>query len=115
MRIDFEDVAECEEQNSEPYKKSDSDLNDEEESSTEDIREVYQKMYEKWLKVCEVNKPLKNKIIEVGDENEMFKGASTNWRDLLKLKDEKIQELKAKLENTQKNLRILNYGTQNLI
>ena len=44
----------------------------------------------------------------------MFKGASANWRDLLRLKDEKIQELKAELENTQKNLRMLNFGTQNL-
>ena len=58
-------------------------------------------MYEKWHKVCEVNKSLKNKIIELEYENEMFKGASTNWRDLLRLKDEKIQELKAKLENTE--------------
>ena len=59
-------------------------------------------MYEKWLKVCEINKSLKNKIVELGDENEMFKGASANWRDLLKLKDEKIQELKVELENTEK-------------
>ena len=71
-------------------------------------------MYQKWVKVCEINKSLKNKIVELGDENEMFKGASANWRDLLKLKDEKIQELKAELENTQKNLRMLNSGTQNL-
>ena len=59
-------------------------------------------MYEKWVKVCEINKSLKNKIVELGDENEMFKGASANWRDLLKLKDEKIQELKTELENTEK-------------
>ena len=31
----------------------------------------------------------------------MFKGVSANWRDLLRLKDEKIQKLKAKLENTE--------------
>ena len=71
-------------------------------------------MYEKWLKVCEVNKSLKNKIIELRDKNEMFKVASANWRNLLRLKDEKIQELKAELKNTQKNLRMLNSGTQNL-
>ena len=45
----------------------------------------------------------------------MIKGAQANWRDLLKLKDEKIQELKAELKNTQKNLRMLNSGAQNQI
>ena len=44
----------------------------------------------------------------------MFKGASTNQRDPFKVKDEKIQELKDELENTQKNLRRLNSSTQNL-
>ena len=52
-------------------------------------------MYEKWLKVCEVNKSLKNKIIELGNENEMFKGASANQKNLLKEKDEKVHEIKA--------------------
>ena len=36
-RIDFEDVAGCGEQDSEPCKEFDSDISDEEESSTEDI------------------------------------------------------------------------------
>ena len=96
----FEVVAGCGEQDSKPCKESDSDISDEEEPSTNDIWKAYCKMYENWLKVCVVNKSLKNKIVELGEENEMFKGVSANWKDLLREINEKIQDLKVKLENT---------------
>ena len=71
-------------------------------------------MYENWLKVCDINKSLKNKILELGEENEVFNGASAKWKDLLKEKDEKIQKLKVELESTQKNLKMLNSSIKNL-
>ena len=40
-RTDFEDVVDCENQNFESCKESDSDISDEEELSTEDIQEAY--------------------------------------------------------------------------
>ena len=55
-------------------------------------------MYDNWLKVCGINKSLKNKILELGEENEVFKGALTKWKDLQREKDEKIQELKVELK-----------------
>ena len=71
-------------------------------------------MYDNWIKVCNVNKSLKDKLFELADENAELKSASANWKNLLKEKDDKIQEIKVELENTHKNLRMLNFGTSNL-
>ena len=46
-------------------------------------------MYDNWIKVCNVNKSLKNKLFELADENAELKSASTNWKNLLKEKDKK--------------------------
>ena len=73
MSADFDDVAG---RNSEPCKDSYSDISDKEQPSSEDIQEAYRKMYDNWLKVCEVNKSLENKILMLGDENDVFKGVS---------------------------------------
>ena len=85
-RIDFEDVADCEEQNFEPCIESDFDLSDEEEPSTEDIQKAYQEMYDNWIKVCNVNKSLKDKLFKLADENAKLKSVSANWKNLLKEK-----------------------------
>ena len=71
-------------------------------------------MYDNWIKVCNVNKSLKDKLFKLADKNAELKSASANWKNLLKEKDEKVQEIKAGLDNTQKNLRMLNSGTSNL-
>ena len=100
MSIDFDDVTSCDELNSKSYKDSDSDICDKEEPSTDDIREACHKMYKKWLKICEKDKSLKNGILKLGKENELIKGASANWKNLLREKDKKTQELMVELENT---------------
>ena len=56
---DFDVVVGCGELDYEPCKTSDSNISNEKEPSTEDIREAYRKMYDNWLKVCDVNKSLK--------------------------------------------------------
>ena len=71
-------------------------------------------MYDNWIKVCNVNKLLKDKIFELVDENEELKGIVFNLKSLVKEKDEKVQELNAELDNTKKNLRMLNFGTTKL-
>ena len=89
-RTNFEDVADCEEQNFEPCKKSDSNLSDEEVPSIEDIQKAYREMYDNWIKVCNVNKSLKDKLFKLADENAKLKSVSANWKNLLKEKDEKV-------------------------
>ena len=47
-------------------------------------------MYDHWIKVCNVNKSLKNKIFELVDENEMLKGVVFNLKSIVKQKDKKV-------------------------
>ena len=82
------------------YEDSDSDNSNEDEPSSEDIQKAYREMYDNWIKVCNVNKSLKDKLFELANENAELKSASANWKNLLKEKDEKVQEIKAELENT---------------
>ena len=79
---------------------SDSVNSNEDEPSIEDIQKAYREMYDNWIKVCNVNKSFKDKLFELTDENAELKSASANWKNLLKEKDEKVQEIKAELENT---------------
>ena len=61
--------------------KSDPNSSDEEEPSTEDIQEVYQIMYENWIKVCKTNKALKEKIVEL-NKKKVMKRAAVNYEFL---------------------------------
>ena len=47
-------------------------------------------MYDNWLKVCNVNKSLKDKIVKINDENAYLKSALANLKNLVNEKDEKI-------------------------
>ena len=83
-------------------------MSNEEVPSTEDIQEVYREMYDNCLKVCNVNKSLKDKIVKINDENAYLKSALANLKNLVNEKDEKIQEITVDLEGTKKNLKMLN-------
>ena len=107
-------VTVCEDSNSTDYEKSESDKSDSEEPSIEDIQKAYQEMYDNWIKVCNVNKSLKDKIFELADENEELKGVVFNLKSIVKEKDEKAQEFTVELDSTKKNMRILNSGTTQL-
>ena len=56
----FNDIAICEELDPEVYEDFEWDKSDEEESSIEEIQEAYWEMYYNWMKVCNVNKSLKD-------------------------------------------------------
>ena len=71
-------------------------------------------MYNNQLKVCNTNKSLKDKIVEINDENTNLKSALVNLKNLVKEKNEKVQEIIVELESTKKNLRMLNFGTTKL-
>ena len=71
-------------------------------------------MYDNWIKVCNVNKSLKDKIFELADENEELKGVVFNLKSIVKEKDEKVHEITTELESIKKNLRILNFGSTKL-
>ena len=89
-------------------------MSDEEVSSTEDIKKAYREMYNNWLKICNVKTSLKDKIIEINEENIDLKSTLVNLKILVKEKDEKIQEITVDLEGIKKNLRMLNFGTTKL-
>ena len=57
-------------------------------------------MYNNWLKVCNTNKSLKDKIVEINDENTNLKSALVNLKSLVKEKDKKIQKITVDLEGT---------------
>ena len=72
-------------------------------------------MYDNWIKVCNVNKSLKDTLFEFADENKELKDVVFNLKSILKTKkDEKVYEITAELESTKKNLRMLNSGTTKL-
>ena len=91
--------------------KFDLDSSDVEEPSTEDIQEVYQIMYDNWVKVCKTNKALKEKVTELTKEKEVLKKTTINYEFLSSDRERKIQQISSELINTQKNLKMLNSGT----
>ena len=68
------------------YDDSKSGESDEEEPSTEDIQKAYQEMYDNWIKVCNVNKSLKDTLFEFADENKELKGVVFNLKSIVKEK-----------------------------
>ena len=61
-------------------------------------------MYDNWIKVCNLNKSLKDKNFEFTNENEKLKAVVFNFKNLVK-KNDKVQKLTAELESTKKNLK----------
>ena len=68
-------------------------------------------MDDNWIKVCNVNKSLKDKLFVLANENAELKSALVNLKNLEKEKDEKVREITVDLKNTKKNLRMLNSRT----
>ena len=104
---DFDVVATCD-------LESDLDSSDGEEPSTEDIQEAYQIMYDNWIKVCKTNKALKERVVKLTKEKEVLKRATINYELLASDRERKIQQINSELINTQKNLKMLNFGTTKL-
>ena len=65
-------------------------------------------------KVIDWNKSLKDKNFEIEKENTNLKSALVNLKNLVKKKQEKIQEITVDLEGIKKNLRMLNSTTTKL-
>ena len=69
---------------------SDSNNSNENEPSIEDIQKAYREMYDNWIKICNVNKSLKDKLFELADENAELKNELVNLKNRVKEKDEKV-------------------------
>lgn len=54
------------------------------------------------------------RVDELVKEKDVLKKATINFELLITEKEKKLQESRAKLENTQKNLKMLNSGTNKL-
>ena len=89
----FDTVATCD-------LESDLDSSDGEEPSTEDIQEAYQIMYDNWVKVCKINKALKERVAELTKEKEVLKRATINYEFLASDRERKIQQVSSELINT---------------
>ena len=68
--------------------------------STEDIQEPYQIMCYIWLKVCKLNKSLKERIMELTKEKDVMKITRINYEFLASKKERKIQQISNELINT---------------
>ena len=71
-------------------------------------------MYDNWIKICNVNKFLKDKIFVLVDENKELKGVVFNLKSIVKEKDENVHEITTELESRKKILRMLNFDTTKL-
>ncbi|XP_024018585.1 uncharacterized protein LOC112090762 [Morus notabilis] len=99
----------------------DTDFGDETEDDSDDddlslgkIQEAYKKMYSKWLVVCKRNKSLEDEVGVLTKERDELKKAATNYEILATKHQGKLAETRLELEQTQKNLRMLNSGTSKL-
>ena len=73
--------------NSEDFESNNSD---DEELNTEEILKAYQELLENFIKVRNLNKSLKDKVFDLVGENKWLEGAMSNYKHLLKEKDERI-------------------------
>ncbi|XP_024028294.1 uncharacterized protein LOC112093655 [Morus notabilis] len=86
------------------------DDSDDDDLSLEKIQEAYKKMYSKWLVVCKQNKSLEDEVAVLTKERDELKKATTNYEILATKHHRKVAETRIELEQTQKNLRMLNSG-----
>ena len=80
----------------------------------ESLREVYEKMYTEWLKVCDSNHALNGEIKVLRNLNAKAKGNISELELLFVEKSENLKSVSTKLEITQKSLRLLNNGSSKL-
>ena len=79
---------------------SDLDNSDTEEPSVKDIQEVYQIIYNNWLKVCKLNRSLKERIEKLTKEKDVMKVVAINYEFLASKRERKIQKINSELINT---------------
>ena len=84
--IIFDVVAIYKDSDSTDYEESESDKSYEEEPSTKDIQKAYQEMYDNQIKVCNVNKSLRDKMFKLVDENKELKYVMFNLKNFVKKK-----------------------------
>ena len=75
---------------------------------------AYKDLLKKFIKVHILNKSLKYKICDLVGENKWLETSLTKYEILLKEKDDKVLDIATELDNTKKNLRMLNFGTTKL-
>ena len=64
--------------------------------------------------MCEMNKSLRERVDELVKENDVLKKAAINYEFQATENEKKLQDTKAELESTQKNLKMMNSGTTKL-
>ena len=89
-KVRSDDVAICDKSDLEFSEDFDSENSDEDEPNIEDIKETYREMYDNWIKICNVNKSLIDKLSMLANENVELKTALVNLKNLVKEKNEKI-------------------------
>lgn len=87
---------------------------DHEELSDDDIEKAYQDMCSKWIKLCKQNKKLEDRVVELVEERGILKRAMINYEFQATKKKKVIQKTHTQLEETQKFLRMLNFGSTKL-
>ncbi|KAI3470674.1 hypothetical protein Pfo_027337 [Paulownia fortunei] len=79
----------------------DSETNsDDDEPSIEEIQQMYNKIFQKWLEICKINKSLEKQIVELNKEKESVKVEILKFINLVAKNDQKIHEIEQELLHT---------------
>ncbi|XP_012847829.1 PREDICTED: uncharacterized protein LOC105967762 [Erythranthe guttata] len=87
---------------------------DEEEPTLDEVKEVYDKMYQKWLDVVKVNNFLEKEKFVLVEENKTLKVRISTLEERVISSDQEKNSLQAKLTQTQEAIAKLNLGRGNL-
>ncbi|XP_012834159.1 PREDICTED: uncharacterized protein LOC105955000 [Erythranthe guttata] len=87
---------------------------DEEEPTLDEVKEVYEKMYQKWLDVVKVNNFLEKEKFVLVEENKTLKVRISTLEERVISSDQEKNSLQAKLTQTQEAIAKLNLGRGNL-
>ncbi|GMN44717.1 hypothetical protein TIFTF001_013914 [Ficus carica] len=94
---------------------SDSECSSGDEELSDDVIEnVYQDMNSKWIKLSRMNKKLEVCGVELIEGRDILKRAMLNYEFQATKKTKALQEMRYKLEETRKSLRMLNFGSAKL-
>ncbi|KAI3454250.1 hypothetical protein Pfo_010913 [Paulownia fortunei] len=94
-------TATCEKDISESETNSDDD-----EPNIEEIEQMYNKIFQKWLEICKINKSHEKQIIVLNKEKESMKVEILEFMNLVAEKDRKIHETEQELLHTQKMMKL---------
>ena len=92
FQVTSDDVTTCCRSASEFSKDSELDDSDGDNQARKISKKSYQVMYNNWLKVCKLNKFLKEKIVELTKEREVMKRAVNNYEFLAIEKERKVKK-----------------------